>query len=186
MQENSWMDDDTFNVNEANKYDRLDLLELLLDVTQEREVALRMGDDQTFARKKGQITWLHQRLGIIKEAAKMERLRKERQPEKDKRKKEFLEFFFRAAQATLPRHDFKRLTLDAQRRARGYRKDTMPKDEEDFTQDEVVTLVLGPILADLIEKHGIDRARILFKEAVRRAGLDPDCADLQFAKPILS
>lgn len=65
-------------------------------------------------------------------------------------------------------------------------KDTMAIDDNDPLSKEEAVLVLGPILTDLVDKHGIDQARLLFKEAVRRAGFDPDCADIQYAKPTLS
>jgi hypothetical protein len=106
--------------------------------------------------------------------------------EKEKRRKTFLEFFFRSAQCRLPRHQFKELTLDAQRRSRSYMKDTMTIDDDDPLSKDEAAVILGPMLADLVDKHGIDKARIIFKEAVRRAGFDPECADIQYAKPVLS
>lgn len=181
MQEKSWMDDETFQVTRANGLERVELLELFTKIIKEKENARLLRDDLTIARKSGQIQWIEKRLGVLKEQERIARRQKVEKPIKEDRRKNFFDFFFRAAEHSLPFNIFKEIVADAKERALDYQRDTMP-DHDEYESKEALILVLRPILMDLVNKYGVERARIIFKEAAAKAGVDPDKVDLRVEK----
>lgn len=86
------------------------------------------------------------------------------------RKESFYERFFLVAQKLLPRHVLRGLMVRT-------KEEKHMTDKPNITDSEL-TVILGPILTELIEQHGEEKARELLKEAARREGLDPACIDL--------
>jgi len=78
------------------------------------------------------------------------------------KKESFYERFFLAAQKILPRHEFRRICMMSKNLT-----------NKNLSAEEVRTL-LGPLVEEIKKEHGIEKAKLIFREAVIRAGLNPD------------
>lgn len=85
------------------------------------------------------------------------------------KKESFYGRFFLVAQKLLPRHVLRGLMART--------KEEKHMDDDTKINDNELSLLLGPILEELVEKLGEDKAREIFKEAASRAGADPKTID---------
>lgn len=86
------------------------------------------------------------------------------------RKGSFYERFFLVAQRLLPRHVLREILSRT--------KEEKHMDDSSEINDNDLSILLGPILDELVQKFGEEKARELLKEAAQRAGHDPEKIDL--------
>ena len=88
------------------------------------------------------------------------------------KRESFYERFFLVAQKLLPRHVLRDLCMQTKKE-----RDKMLNDDDMLTAQEI-SIVLRPILEDLTNRFGVERAQELYKEAAKRAGIDPELVGL--------
>ena len=90
-----------------------------------------------------------------------------------RRPRSFYVHFFLVAQKMLPRHQLRRLCRMAKEE-----KNKMLNEDEKLTADEV-SLILRPLVDELMKRYPIERVNEIVKEAVRRAGFNPQLEKIE-------